>query len=115
MRWTLPLVVALLVGAIAGVAVAAAIHVPRVESLVGYTPSLVTQLYARDGSVFATFARERRVMLKEAEIPRILQQAILASEDANFFQHGGVDAIGVARAAWTDLRAGKVVEGSGDA
>ena len=112
MRWTLPLVVALLVGAIAGVAVAAAIHVPRVESLVGYTPSLVTQLYARDGAVFATFARERRVMLKEAEIPRILQQAILASEDANFFQHGGVDAIGIARAAWTDLRAGKVVEGA---
>lgn len=112
MRWTLPLVVALLVGALAGVAVAAAIHVPRVESLVGYTPSLVTQLYARDGSVFATFARERRVMLKESEIPRILQQAILASEDANFFQHGGIDAMGVARAAWKDLRARKVVEGA---
>ena len=112
MRWTVPLVVALLVGAVAGVAVAAAIHVPRVESLIGYTPSLVTQLYARDGSVFSTFARERRVMLKEAEIPRILQQAVLASEDANFFQHGGIDAMGIARAAWTDLRAGKVVEGA---
>src|SRR5262245_15217193 len=73
MRWTLPVVVALLVGAIAGVAVAAAIHVPRVESLVGYTPSLVTQLFARDRSVFATFARERRVMLKQTEIPTILQ------------------------------------------
>jgi penicillin-binding protein 1A len=107
-----PLVVALLVGAVAGVAVAAAIHVPRVESLVGYTPSLVTQLQARDGSVFATFARERRVMLKESEIPRILQQAILASEDSNFFQHGGVDALGIARAAWADLRARKVVEGA---
>jgi len=112
MRWTVPLVVALLVGAVAGVAVAAAIHVPRVESLVGYTPSLVTQLLAADGSVFATFARERRVMLKEADIPKILQQAVLASEDANFFQHGGVDALGIARAAWTDLRAGKVVEGA---
>jgi penicillin-binding protein 1A len=112
MRWTLPLVVTLLVGAVAGVAVAAAIHVPRVESLIGYTPSLVTQLYAKDGSVFSTFARERRVMLKEAQIPRLLQQAVLASEDANFFQHGGVDAVGIARAAWTDLRAGKVVEGA---
>ncbi|HKH44015.1 MAG TPA: PBP1A family penicillin-binding protein [Thermoanaerobaculia bacterium] len=112
MRWTVPLVVALLVGAVAGVAVAAAIHVPRVESLVGYTPSLVTQLYAADGSVFATFARERRVMLKESEIPKILQQAVLASEDANFFQHGGVDALGIARAAWTDLRARRVVEGA---
>lgn len=112
MRWTLPLVITLVVGAIAGVAVAAAIHVPRVESLVGYTPSLVTQLFARDGSVFTTFARERRVMLKEPEIPQVLQQAVLASEDANFFQHGGIDAQGVVRAAWTDLRARKVVEGA---
>jgi penicillin-binding protein 1A len=112
MRWTLPLVVTLLVGAVAGVAVAAAIHVPRVESLVGYTPSLVTQLFAADGSVFSTFARERRVMLKESQIPKVLQQAVLASEDANFFQHGGVDAVGILRAAWTDLRAGKVVEGA---
>ncbi len=112
MRWTLPLVVALLVGAITGVAVAAAIHVPRVESLVGFTPSLVTQLYAQDGTVFSTFARERRVMLKQAEIPKILQQAVLASEDSNFFQHGGVDAVGIMRAALTDLRAGRVVEGA---
>ncbi|HBL30852.1 MAG TPA: hypothetical protein DD490_28790, partial [Acidobacteria bacterium] len=112
MRWALPVVVALFLGALTGVTVAAAIHVPRVESLVGYTPSLVTQLYAADGSVFATFARERRVMLKESEIPKIVQQAVLASEDANFFQHGGVDAVGILRAAWTDLRAGKVVEGA---
>ncbi|HJX28940.1 MAG TPA: PBP1A family penicillin-binding protein [Thermoanaerobaculia bacterium] len=112
MRYILPLVITLLVGAVAGVAVAAAIHVPRVESLVGYTPSLVTQLYARNGTVFATFARERRVMLKESQIPRVLQQAVLASEDSNFFQHGGVDALGIARAAWADLRARKVVEGA---
>ena len=112
MRYILPLVITLLVGAVAGVAVAAAIHVPRVESLVGYTPSLVTQLFSRNGEVFATFARERRVMLKESQIPRVLQQAVLASEDSNFFQHGGVDALGIARAAWADLRARKVVEGA---
>jgi penicillin-binding protein 1A len=111
-RWLWPLLAALIVGAIAGVAVAAAIHMPRVDALANYKPSLVTQLYARDGSVFATFARERRVMLKEGQIPPVVQQAVLASEDANFFQHGGIDALGIARAAWVDLRAGKVVEGA---
>jgi penicillin-binding protein 1A len=111
-RWILPLLVALLVGALTGVAVAAAIHMPRVDALADYTPSLVTQLYARDGSTFATFARERRVMLKEGQIPPILQQAVLASEDSNFFHHGGIDALGIARAALADLRAGKVVEGA---
>jgi penicillin-binding protein 1A len=111
-RWVVPLLIALLTGAVAGVAVAAAIHMPRVDALADYTPSLVTQLYARDGSVFATFARERRVMLKEGQIPRTLQQAVLASEDSNFFHHGGIDAIGIARAAVTDIRAGHVVEGA---
>ncbi|MES1211640.1 MAG: transglycosylase domain-containing protein, partial [Acidobacteriota bacterium] len=92
--------------------VAAAIHVPRVDTLEGFTPSLVTQLVARDGSVYATFARERRVMLKQNEIPPVMQQAVLASEDGNFFNHGGIDAMGVLRAAITDVKAGRVVEGA---
>jgi penicillin-binding protein 1A len=112
LRWIIPLAVALIVGGIAGVAVAAAIHVPRVDTLEGFTPSLVTQLLARDGSVYATFARERRVMLKTSEMPLVMQQAVLASEDSNFFNHGGIDAMGVLRAALTDLRAGHVVEGA---
>jgi penicillin-binding protein 1A len=112
LRWGLPLVIAMVVGALAGVAVAAAIHVPRVDAMAGYTPSLVTQLLARDGSVYSTFARERRVMLKESEIPAIMQQAVLASEDSNFFRHGGIDAMGVLRAAVTDAKAGRVVQGA---
>src|SRR6202023_4241760 len=69
LRWTWPLAVAALVGTTVGVSVAALIHVPRVDALASFTPSLVTQLYAADGSVFASFARERRMMLKEGEIP----------------------------------------------
>jgi penicillin-binding protein 1A len=112
LRWTWPVLAALLIGAITGVAVAAAIHVPKVDELADFTPNLVTQLYDKNGVVFTTFARERRVMLKENEMPRILQQAVLASEDANFFRHGGIDAMGIARAAVTDVRAGRVVEGA---
>src|SRR5215210_4514347 len=107
LRWTWPVLAALLVGAVTGVGVAAAIHVPKVDTLAGYTPSLVTQLYDKNGAVFTTFARERRVMLKEHEMPQVMQRAVLASEDANFFRHGGIDAMGIGRAALADLRAGK--------
>ncbi|HEY4564211.1 MAG TPA: biosynthetic peptidoglycan transglycosylase, partial [Thermoanaerobaculia bacterium] len=112
LRWIWPALAALLVGAITGVAVAAAIHVPRVEALGDWRPSLVTQLYDKSGNVFTTFARERRVMLKQNEIPQLLQEALLASEDSNFYQHGGIDALGIARAALTDIRSGKVKEGA---
>ncbi|HEV2846581.1 MAG TPA: biosynthetic peptidoglycan transglycosylase, partial [Thermoanaerobaculia bacterium] len=113
LRWTWPVVAALLVGAVSGVAVAAAIHMPRVDKkLADYTPSLVTQLYDRNGRVYTTFARERRVMLKEGQIPKVVQDAVLASEDANFFEHGGIDAMGILRAAYTDIRAGRVKEGA---
>jgi penicillin-binding protein 1A len=111
-RWTWPLLITLILGSVTGVVVAAAIHVPRVEALASYMPSLVTQLQDRHDKVFSSFARERRIMLKEGEIPSLMQQALLASEDSNFFQHGGIDAIGVARAEIANLRAGHVVEGA---
>ncbi|HXM70976.1 MAG TPA: transglycosylase domain-containing protein, partial [Thermoanaerobaculia bacterium] len=110
-RWTWPLLVAVLVGTSVGVSVAALIHVPQVGALASFTPNLVTQLFAADGSVFASFARERRMMLKEGEIPPLVEQALLASEDSNFFRHGGIDAMGIARAALDDLRAGRMKEG----
>lgn len=110
-RWTWPLAVALVAGTGVGVSVAALIHVPQVGALANFTPNLVTQLFAVDGSVFASFARERRMMLKEGEIPPVIEQALLASEDSNFFRHGGIDAMGIARAALDDLRAGKMKEG----
>jgi len=111
LRWTLPLLIAVLVGTTVGVSVAALIHVPQVGALSSFTPNLVTQLLAVDGTVFASFARERRMMLKEGEIPPLIEQALLASEDSNFFRHGGIDAMGIARAALDDLRAGRMKEG----
>ncbi|HEX4621030.1 MAG TPA: transglycosylase domain-containing protein, partial [Myxococcaceae bacterium] len=110
-RWTWPLLVAVLIGTTVGVSVAALIHVPQVGALATFTPNLVTQLYAVDGTVFASFARERRMLLKEGEIPPLVENALLASEDSNFFQHGGIDAMGIARAALDDLRAGRMKEG----
>lgn len=110
--WVWPLVGALAVGVLGGVGVAAAINMPRVESITDYTPTLITELQDRSGDVFATYARERRVMLDEGQIPEIVQQAVVAAEDGNFFQHGGFDALGVMRAVWANLQKGERFSGA---
>jgi len=97
---------------VGGVAVAAAIHMPKVDSLASFTPSLGTQLYDKNGHGLPHLRRERRVMLRAEEIPRLVQNAVLASEDSNFFRHGGIDAIGILRSALTDVRQGKIVQGA---
>lgn len=99
---------ALLLGGLAGIGVAAMIHMPRVDSLSDYTPGLITQLFDRNGQIFATYAREKRVLIEEGAVPELLQQAVLAAEDSNYFQHGGIDAIGVFRAALENLRQGRL-------
>ncbi len=112
LRWTWPLLLAVILGVVGGVAVAAAIHMPKVDSLASFTPSLGTQLYDKAGHPYRSFARERRVMLKAEDIPPLVQQAVLASEDSNFFQHGGVDALGILRSAVTDVRQRRIVQGA---
>jgi len=62
------------------------------------------------GSIYPAH-REDRVLVKRAEIPGHLVQALLAVEDRRFFEHSGVDPRGIARAMWANLRAGGVVQG----
>ena len=108
----MPLAIAMVLGAALGIGVAAAIHVPRVDALADFTPSLITQLTDRNGNPLASYARERRIMLQEGELPELLRNALVSAEDRNFFRHGGVDALGVARAALANLRSGRMSEGA---
>ncbi len=110
--WLWPIAVAGLLGAIGGVAFATAIRRPQVDGLADYRPPLVTQVFDQNGEAFTNFARERRVMLKEAEMPLVLRRAVVASEDRNFHRHGGIDAIGIVRAQWKNAREGRIVEGA---
>jgi penicillin-binding protein 1A len=105
--WLAPAAAAVVLGVFVGIAVAAAIHVPKVDTLSDFTPSLVTRLYDHEGQRLASYAKERRVMLREGEVPQRLQQALLSAEDRNFYQHGGIDALGVVRAALSNLRTGR--------
>jgi penicillin-binding protein 1A len=113
LRWVLPLALAAVIGGIAGVGVAAAIHMPRVEALADFRPGQISRLHDRHGDVFATFARQRRVLLEEGEVPEVLRQALVAVEDSSFYQHGGIDLAAIIRAEMANLRAGEIVEGAG--
>ncbi|HVS65769.1 MAG TPA: PBP1A family penicillin-binding protein [Thermoanaerobaculia bacterium] len=106
-RWLLPLPAAVIVGALLGAGFAATIHIPEVDSITEYSPELITQLYDSGGGVYRQYFNKSRVMLEEGEVPEVLQNALVAMEDANFFSHGGVDAVGIARAAARNLFKGR--------
>jgi penicillin-binding protein 1A len=69
-------------------------------------------VYAYDGSLLGSIPAERnREPVSSAQMSKWLPRATVAIEDRRFWQHGGVDYVGIARAAWKDVNAGKVVEG----
>lgn len=111
-RWGIPVVLAMLAGSLVGVGFAAAIRVPKVDQLDERSLGQVTRLFDREGDLLSSYARERRILLREGEIPEVLQQAVIAAEDRNFFQHGGVDAMGIPRAALANLRSGSRSQGA---
>ncbi|MEM7583862.1 MAG: PBP1A family penicillin-binding protein [Acidobacteriota bacterium] len=137
-RRSLKLLVAypLLTAAIAagtGIGVAASIDRPQVETLDDFVPKLVTHVYDRQALdlleaqspsqaemtaedlaefVYHSYSRENRTLLAEGELPPLLQNAILATEDANFFKHGGIDLKSIARAIVKNLREGRRSEGA---
>ncbi len=69
-------------------------------------------VYASDGSLLGSIPAERnREVVSNRQMSKWLPRATIAVEDRRFWQHGGVDYVGIARAAWKDVSAGKVVEG----
>lgn len=115
-RWlrlgALQLGAVLLLGAVVGVGVAAVIHIPSVEALKDFSPGLITEVHARDGATFRSYARERRMLLEEGEIPDVLRDALLAAEDKNFYEHGGLDLAAILRSSMIDLTSGEYRTGA---
>jgi penicillin-binding protein 1A len=85
---------------------------PDISQLKSYQPSRITSVYADDETTVAQFFVERRVLIPLERIPATLKQATLAVEDARFYSHEGIDVVGIARAAWSNVQAGEVVEGA---
>jgi penicillin-binding protein 1A len=85
---------------------------PALDQLGTYQPSLVTQVYSNDQQLIGQFFIERRILTPIADIPERLRRAVVAVEDVRFFEHPGLDYIGMLRAAWTNVRRGGKVEGA---
>ena len=88
-----------------GVALAVAYpNLPAIDSLTDYRPKLPLRVFSADGVQLAEFGEERRNFTPIGQIPQVMKDAVLAAEDARFYQHGGVDYKGIARAAIENLR-----------
>ncbi len=85
---------------------------PSLESLQDYQPSLITRVYSDEGDVIGQFFVERRIYIPIDGIPQSLINAIVAVEDSRFFEHPGLDVVGIFRAAWTNLKSGGKVQGA---
>ncbi|MGN1288657.1 MAG: transglycosylase domain-containing protein, partial [Bradyrhizobium sp.] len=71
---------------------------PDYSQLQNYEPPVMTRVHAADGSLLGEFAKERRLYLPIQAVPKLVINAFLAAEDKNFYEHGGVDYTGMARA-----------------
>lgn len=85
---------------------------PSLSVLTDYQPKLPLRIFTSDGALLGEFGEERRSVVKYADVPKKLVQAILAAEDDRFFEHGGVDFAGIARAAIANVTKGGAREGA---
>ena len=85
---------------------------PDLESVADYRPPLTSVVLDRDRHRIGEFSVERRSLASMEEIPELTRQAFVSAEDGNFFEHGGVDLVSIARAAWVDITEGRIKQGA---
>ena len=78
-------------------------NLPDVSELSNYRPKLPLRIFTAEGTLISEFGEERRNLTPIADIPQVMKDAVLAIEDARFYEHNGVDYVGVARAALANL------------
>jgi penicillin-binding protein 1A len=81
-------------------------NLPELNALTAYQPKVPLRIYTAEGVLIGEFGEERRAVVAIADVPAQLKQAIIAAEDERFYQHPGIDYIGVLRAAYANLVAG---------
>jgi penicillin-binding protein 1A len=117
-RWWLVSLLVVVAGALASVLlvvfVAAVVYptLPSLDVLTHYHPKVPLRIYSADGKLIGEFGEERRAVVRIGDVPQSLTHAILAAEDERFYQHSGVDYVGVARAAFSNFISGEVRQGA---
>lgn len=77
---------------------------PDYHQLANYEPSVVSRIYAGDGSLLKEYARQKRLFIPISAVPPLVKQAFLSAEDKNFYSHGGLDYFGLMRAALMNVK-----------
>ena len=106
MSWIFGAAAALVASCVLFIAVALAVaypNLPDISDLSDYRPKLPLRIYSSDGILIGEFGEERRSLTPIKDIPQVMKDAVLAVEDARFFQHGGVDYLGVVRAGLANV------------
>ena len=85
---------------------------PSLEALTDYRPKIPLRIYSAEGALLSEFGEERRALIKISDVPEVMKQAILAAEDDRFYEHGGVDYMGVVRAAFSNFTSGSAKQGA---
>ena len=87
-------------------------NLPSLQVLTDYRPKIPLRVYSAEGELIGEFGEEKREVVQIKDVPKIVKAAILAAEDDRFYQHGGVDYMGVARAALANVRSQGKREGA---
>jgi len=116
-RWLLPAIIVLTLISLPVFLVGIAVMLtyptlPSLEVLTDYHPKVPLRIYSAEGALLGEFGEERRALVKMADVPDAMKNAILAAEDDRFYQHGGVDYMGVLRAALSNFTAGGTKQGA---
>ena len=107
--------VTLVVAGVLTVALAAVLasdRLPSIEALTDYRPKIPLRVFTADGVLIGEFGEERRSVVPIGDVPDLMKQAILAAEDASFFEHSGIDYVGIVRAAIANFAAGGRTQGA---
>ncbi len=87
-------------------------NLPDISELSNYRPILPLRVMTSDGVLLGEFGEERRNLTPIKDIPKVMINAVLASEDTGFYEHGGISYRAYARAVLTNLRTGKKAQGA---
>lgn len=97
------LLVAATLGVPAGFLLAHAVQRPIVKGLADYQPAIITRIYDRNGLPFAEYSIQKRIVVPKREMSPLFVQAVVATEDSEFYRHGGVDPKAILRAVVKDV------------
>jgi len=86
-------------------------NLPYIGSLKNYNPPIITKVFADNGQIIGKFSDENRTLVPLNEIPKHTINAFIAAEDARFFQHRGIDFLGIVRALFKNIKAGRIEQG----